>query len=663
MIDLYAKYVGRVFDNRYRIEQVIGIGGMAVVFKATDLLMRRVVAVKILKDEISADEQSVKRFINESKAVAMLSHPNIVNIYDVSVRENIKYIVMEFVEGITLKNYMQRREVLNFREIISYTTQILRALDHAHKKGIVHRDIKPQNIMLLKNGVIKVMDFGIAKLPNAETITMTDKAIGTVYYISPEQVEGGEIDARSDIYSLGTMMYEMATGQLPFTAENPVSVALMQVNDTAVAPRQINPQIPMGLEQIIVRAMEKRPEARYQSAEDMLSHIAKLKENPKIMFKENKAISSREAKNANTPRHAVSHSMFPIIMGVTMAFLIVAGISGYYIIDKLFLNGAANRYETIEVEDFVGATYTKELADWFKGSEYYSLLNLEYAYSDTVEAGRIMVQEPEAGEKKKVLAGEQRCEMGLTISLGVKTVLLEDYTVRDYREVKAELQKLELTVKVVNVYSDVYEIGYVVKTVPEAGTVMNINDVVEIHVSQGSNPVKAMVPNFVGLTEISALAQIVSNKFSIGDVKYVKSWQEVGTIVSQSVNAWVEIPLYTEIDFEISGGWNYSGDGTTPPTEEQAAEQEPQTPPETTEPDTSTETDPWEENHDNNWSGNGWNDDGWNNWGDETETSSNPNTSVVRPGGWGSGSGTGSGNSGSGNSGSSGVITDSDFFG
>ncbi|MGN1345306.1 MAG: protein kinase [Eubacteriales bacterium] len=599
MMELYEKYVGLVFDNRYRVERVVGIGGMAVVFKATDLLMRRTVALKILKDEISADEQSVKRFTNESKAVAMLSHQNIVNIYDVSVRENIKYIVMEFVEGITLKNYMQHREVLNLREIISYTTQILRALDHAHKKGIVHRDIKPQNIMLLKNGVIKVMDFGIAKLPNAETVTMTDKAVGTVYYISPEQVSGGTSDARSDLYSLGVMMYEMATGVLPFTAETPVSVALMQVNDTATPPREINPHIPVGLEQIITRAMEKDPDARYQSAEEMLGHLLKLRENPKMIFKENKTGKKRQKKSENTvrPRAKTSRSMFPIIMGVTLAFLIVAGVSGYYILDRLFFNSSMNDYEEVRIPTFVGSSYTEELAEWFENSEYYATPVLTYAFSDTVEKGKIIDQDPLAEEKRKVLPGKQKCEMQLTISQGPRTITLADYSVRDYREVETELRKLGLTVKVENVANDVYTIGYVIRTEPAAGTVMQENDVVTIYVSHGSDTASTNVPNFVGLSEARALITLMESKLTIGTVTYVKSDWVAGTVMEQSLTAWRDVPQYSKVDFTISGGASYAGDGTTVPTEEDMKWQ----PAETTDPDdSSTDGDSsWDTNTDN----------------------------------------------------------------
>ncbi|MBE6542672.1 MAG: PASTA domain-containing protein, partial [Ruminococcaceae bacterium] len=567
-MDLFEKYVGLVFDNRYRIEQVIGIGGMAVVFKATDLLMRRTVAVKILKDEISGDEQSVKRFINESKAVAMLSHQNIVNIYDVSVRENIKYIVMEYVDGITLKSYMQHREVLNLREIISYTTQILRALDHAHKKGIVHRDIKPQNIMLLKNGIIKVMDFGIAKLPNAETITMTDKAIGTVFYISPEQVTGGDIDARSDLYSLGTLMYEMATGRLPFTAETPVSVALMQVNEEADLPRDINSHIPYGLEQIIMRAMEKDPEERYQSAGEMLSQLLKLRENPKIIFKEKtKAVKKqKQKKHSSKPRRRTSKSMFPIIMGVTLAFLIAAGISVYYMVDKLFISGSLNNYISINVEKFVDATYSEELADWFKASSYYQVPEVNYVYHDTVPEGTIISQTPAPNESRKVLPGKQKCSIILEVSKGQHTMTLSDYTVKDYRVVSDELRKLGLKVKVENVTSDIYEIGYVIKTEPKAGTVVKENDLITIYVSRGATTVNTTVPNFVGLSEAQTIIKLMDSNLTIGNVEYVKSDKAVGSVVSQSVEAWYEVPKYTEIDFTVSGGPSYSGDGTTIPT-------------------------------------------------------------------------------------------------
>jgi len=634
-MELYEKYVGLVFDNRYRVERIVGIGGMAVVFKATDLLMRRTVAIKILKDEISANEQAVQRFKHEYRAVAMLSHQNIVNIHDASVRDNIKYIVMEYVEGITLKNYMQHREVLNLREIISYTTQILRALDHAHKKGIIHRDIKPQNIMLLKNGVIKVMDFGIAKIPNAETVTMTDKAIGTVYYISPEQVNGSPTDARSDLYALGVMLYEMATGSLPFSAETPVSVALMQVNDTATPPREINPHIPVGLEQIITRAMEKDPDARYQSAEEMLEHLLKLRENPKIIFKENKAAKNKQKKQksaeASAPKHKTSRSMFPIIMGVTLAFLAVAGVAGYYVLDHLFLNSSMNDYEELKIPNFVGSAYTEELAEWFENSEYYTSPVITYVYSDTVEKGKIMEQEPLAEEKRKVLPGKQECEVQLTVSQGVRTITLEDYSVRDYREVRTELRDLGLNVKEERVTDSILLTGYVVRTEPGAGTVLHEDDIVTIYISNGSDTETVSVPDFKGLSEARALITLMEHDLNVGDVTYEKNWQTAGTVIGQSVNAWSSVPKYSEISFTVSGGPSYSGDGKTIPTEDDMKWWVPETPaePENTGGDnTGWEDNTWEDTTDDNtgWEDNTWEDTtddntGWedNTWEDTTD--------------------------------------------
>ncbi len=284
--DVYKKYVGTVLDDRYFIDELIGVGGMAVVFGARDsYINNNRVAIKMLKVDVASDEIMVKRFKNESKAESMLKHKNIVAIHDVSVKGRDKYIVMEYVQGITLKNYLKGKGgPLSFDEVICYTKQILRALCVAHGNGIIHRDIKPQNVMVLQNGRIKVMDFGIAKLPNAETVTVTDKAIGTVYYMSPEQASGKKIDSRSDIYSLGAMLYELATGELPFTGETPLSVVLQQINDDPVPPREINPDIPVGLEQIILCAMSKKPSERFQDAEIMLDFVMQLQEDRDIKF-------------------------------------------------------------------------------------------------------------------------------------------------------------------------------------------------------------------------------------------------------------------------------------------------------------------------------------------------------------------------------------------
>ncbi len=283
-MDVFKKHIGEVFDGRYKICRTIGVGGMALVYEARDLLTGQRVAVKMLKDSISDNPQALRRFVNESKAVAMLNHPNIVKILDLSVKTEHKFIVMEYIKGITLREYMTSKGKLTWRESAAFIAQILLALDHAHMKGVVHRDIKPQNIMVMEGGVIKVTDFGIAKIPDAETVTMVDHAVGTIYYISPEQARGKKIDSRSDIYSLGVMFYEMVTGRLPFLAENSYGIMHKQIHDAPQKPTKWTPELPLGVEQIILTAMEKAPQNRYQSASQMLRHVYRIQRNPTIIF-------------------------------------------------------------------------------------------------------------------------------------------------------------------------------------------------------------------------------------------------------------------------------------------------------------------------------------------------------------------------------------------
>lgn len=283
-MDDAKQFIGVTFDGRYKVTREVGIGGMAFVYEATDEKTGRRVALKLLKEKFSDDTRAVKRFINESKSLELLNHPNIVKIHDISVHTKYKYIVMEYIDGITLRKYMNYKKALDWREAVEFADQIALALDNAHTKGIVHRDIKPQNIMIMQEGKLKVMDFGIAKMPNSESLTMVDKAIGTVYYISPEQASSRKIDARSDIYSLGVMLYEMVTGHMPFTAETPIAVIMQHMNTPPTPPSKLVPNIPKGLEQIILCAMEKNPSNRYQSAAQMLRHLRRLKIDERTVF-------------------------------------------------------------------------------------------------------------------------------------------------------------------------------------------------------------------------------------------------------------------------------------------------------------------------------------------------------------------------------------------
>ncbi len=583
----YENLIGQVLDRRYQIVKIIGSGGMAVVFEAMDLLNNRPVAVKILKDEMSSDIQAVKRFINESKAVALLSHPGIVRIYDVVISKDLKYIVMERVQGITLKSYIEKKGALSLQEILSYSEQILRALAHAHSKGIIHRDIKPQNILLLKNGRIKVADFGIAKLPGAGGVTMTDKAIGTVYYISPEQASGQAIDPRSDLYSLGVCMYEMATGTLPFMAENPLSVAMMQVHDAPRPPREIVPALPFGLEQVILGAMEKDPNRRFQDATQMLRHVTQLRTDPAFVF-HTKRVKRPEPERREQPSDAAeatetsplepirrildpkaakkspmkkkrkqSTSMFPIIMGVAVAFLIICIVCGYVLLSAFLDMQERLQPITVTVPNVVGEVLSEELISGYDDSLY--SFQIKYVQSDDFEENTVVEQDPDAGATRKVQADVSKCVIVLTVSCAEDSMMLPDFTITDHRVAEQRLIDWGIKVTKVEEHNSLIDEGHVIRTDPEIGTPLKEGDEVILYVSCGPELNSVTVPDFVGKTTSEAYELMTDSKtgilLKVGTITYEYDDKvEAGRILQQSKAPKSTVVLGTAIDFVVSLG-------------------------------------------------------------------------------------------------------------
>lgn len=547
-MDQYTNYIGLTLDDRYTIKRLLGIGGMAMVFEAEDSLRGTSVAVKILKEEFANDHVSVQRFINESKAVSMLSHTNIVKIYDISVKGDHKYIVMEYIDGITLKNYIERKGALSNKETISYSIQILRALEHAHLNGIIHRDIKPQNIMLLKNGQIKVTDFGIAKLPDAKTLTATDKAIGTVYYISPEQAAGEKgIDRRADLYSVGVMMYEMLTGKLPFNGENPVSIALKQINEEPKAPSEIVHTIPKGLEQIVLFAMEKDKEKRFQTATQMIDLLLKVRENPGVVFRQKHSSGGKNRKKKKKV------TMFPIIMGVVTAFLVVAIASLFVVVNSLFFSEETDNTVTITVEQYVGEQYSKELHSELEKTYR---VKVTYEYSETGESGVVLRQNPSAGQTRKGIKGKQIADLTLVVSLGIEEIVMEDYRYYDHRKATLALQNLGFKVTPVYEHSGLVPAGCVISTNPAAGETLARGGTVFLTVSQGELVETTVVPSFLGTNTVEAYEMMVQSDLRLGSITYAyNDTVAYGVIVEQSIAPGSSVAKgVAKISFIISKG-------------------------------------------------------------------------------------------------------------
>ena len=558
------KYIGKRLDGRYEIREIVGVGGMAYVYKAYDRIDDRTVAVKILKDEYLGNEDFTRRFRNESKAIAILSHPNIVKVYDVSFGQRFQYIVMEYVDGITLKEYIETQKVIRWKEAVHFTVQILRALQHAHDKGIVHRDIKPQNIMLLPDGTVKVTDFGIARFSRNQLHSTgeTDKAIGSVHYISPEQARGDKTDEKADIYSLGVMMYEMLTGRLPFESDSALSVAIMQMQTEATPPRAINPEIPEGLEEITVKAMQKDPEKRYQSAAEMLYDIDEFKKDPGIRFEykyfvddtPTRFIESIGKVKGEGEIDAVQEKdpapVLPILAAVAGAVAVVAMIFVAVVMGMSMFGG--QKTEDILVPNFVGKNYYED--DF---TEYLSVVTInreiKTTYSDEEMNGYIYDQEPKAGTTKKI-----GTEVKLYVYIGAQTVPIPLVTEgADPTDVKNNLTRTGFKTQEIKESNETVPKGMVIRIDPS--TEAPVGSTIRVYISNGPAPLPdETVPNVVGAAQEDAITALTAKSFVVKESHIVTANHErygPGIVISQSPKAGSEKQPGTEVILTVSSGY------------------------------------------------------------------------------------------------------------
>ncbi|MCI9643251.1 MAG: Stk1 family PASTA domain-containing Ser/Thr kinase [Oscillibacter sp.] len=589
------QYIGKMLDNRYEILERIGTGGMAVVYKAKCHRLNRLVALKILKSDLAQDEDFRRRFNAESQAVAQLSHPNIVSVYDVSRGGDTEYIVMELIDGITLKQYMEKRGQLNWRESLHFITQIMRGLSHAHSRGIVHRDIKPQNVMVLRDGSVKVADFGIACLENSAQ-TLTQEALGSVHYISPEQARGERTDARSDIYSSGVVMYEMLTGRLPFEGDSAVSVAIQHLSAVPLAPRELNPEIPAQLELICMKAMTPDLSRRYASADSMIADLEDFRKNPNINLdftmmdlrpeepaeptqpirtydrtlhptpkgRERETDRARERwrdygeDDYDPPRRGGGGAGVKVLVGVAIVLALALAAVLFKMVSES-IQQQSQEPQTFVVPSVLG--YTPEQAANMAGvKDIFTLVEKGSEFSDEYPKGTIIRQNPTDGSHRKgsnltievwVSAGE---DVGVMLDVTNKTVAQANVMLKSLKE-KYDLEILADEVEME--FSDEITEGFIIRSIPAEGEELKDGDVVRLIVSKGRDTKPVLVLNFVGM-QIDAVLRTLGDTLHLtcgeGDIEYVESEAEPNSVIWQSLEPLTTVEEGDTIQFRVSAG-------------------------------------------------------------------------------------------------------------
>ena len=561
--------IGKKLDGLYEVRELIGSGGMANVYKAVMLghngpvPVGTVVAVKVLRQEYTHDPDLVRRFKNESKAISLLNHPNIVKVYDVSVNDDLQYIVMEYVDGMTLREYLNERGgKLSSRETVHFISQILKALEHAHANGVVHRDIKPQNIMLLDNGQLRMMDFGIARISRADNQLLVGKAMGSVHYISPEQAKGDETDCTSDIYSVGVMRYEMLSGHLPFDADDVVEVAIKQISDQPKSLREIAPEVPGALVEITEKAMAKLPQNRYASAREMLDALDTYVQNPSVMFEYqyitedapekvvkrtmNQNRAHRQPEPSAPHRKKRKTIFLPALLGITIAFCIACMLLNYLILNDS--SNLMNNKADIVLGDYIGMTQEQAQAvDQIASGQI--KVTWEQEYNSNYAAGYIYKQSPVSG--RNVREGQS---VTLTVSLGTQYVTVPDLTNYVQSDAEQQLKDLGVSVLVTQAVDTSVASGAVIRTDPAAGTQVEAGSTVIVYISRPQVATTTKVPSLIGLTVDDARTLLVQNRLGLGSQTEQYSDQPAGAIIGQDPQAGSTVKLNDRVNIVVSAG-------------------------------------------------------------------------------------------------------------